>query len=167
MRYLNLSLQRNFSQYQYTCYRTTELLLWKTLSSVRFRYEVWFFALSATFEKVPGRHRWKVEEYLASFWQIKWHESQQVWCLSPQNRVIYFFDWNLTFIILFRQILVTIMKDICWAFWQYFVSVQKTSLTQNKKNHSLNVKERWKKIILINSINFSECFQFNAWDMKI
>lgn len=47
-----------------------------------------------------------------------------------------FFDWYLTFIILFGQILVTIWKDICWAFCQYFMFTQQTPLTQNQKNIS-------------------------------
>lgn len=46
-----------------------------------------------------------------------------------------FFDWYLTFIILFGQILVTIWRDICWASCQYFMFTQQTPLTQNQKNN--------------------------------
>lgn len=53
-----------------------------------------------------------------------------------------FFDWYLTFIILFGQILVTIWKDICWAFCQYFMLTQQTPLTRNQKKTSLECKKR-------------------------
>lgn len=84
---------------------------------------------------------------------------------TGQNHL--FFDWNLTFIILFGQILVTIWKDICCAFCQYFMLAQQTLLTQNQKKHPLNAKERQNKLFLINSVNFSKCFLVNPWDMKI
>jgi len=35
------------------------------------------------------------------------------------------------------------------------------------EKHPLNVKEGQSKLFLINSVNFSKCFQVNPWDMKI
>lgn len=71
-------------------------------------------------------------------WHIKSHESHH---LSIWQSLL-FFDWYLTFIILFGQILVTIWKDICWAFCQYFMLTQQTPLTWNQKKKSLECKER-------------------------